>query len=338
MKKEIQLKNINKTFGSQVVLNKISLDIKQGEFFTLVGPSGVGKTTLLKIIANIEQANKGELLFIPSVKEWSPCIMVFQDFMLFPHSTVLENISYGLHSQDNYQRVFSTSSRKNHKKKILQWVSQHLKDFGLEGLEKKYPAQLSAGQQQRVAIARAIIIQPALLLLDEPFANLDQNLKMETALFLKNIQRKYQLTVIAVTHDLEEAFAMSDRIGVMLNSQISQVGTPEAVYTKPLNQKVGSFLGSLNYLEFSEWSLCQFKGTSPDTKSKHVNILVRSEAIELIQDKEGAGIITKRTFLGFVIVFFVKINTKTIIVKQLSSSLNTNDRVSILIKNYVVCE
>ncbi len=223
----------------------------------------------------MEQEYDGDISYTPHDHSWRPVIMVFQDFMLFPHITVRKNIGYGIESQQFYARLFpeqdekqflkrmAPAFRRRKRQRIAELTGQYVEQFGLRGLEHKYPSQLSAGQRQRVSLARAMLIRPSLLLLDEPFANLDQNLKMETALFIRRMQQQFGVSILAVTHDLQEAFAMSDRIGVMLHGAIPQISDVETLYRFPVNAEVGRFLGAINVLPEGLWQFCEFPTGNP---------------------------------------------------------------------------
>jgi thiamine transport system ATP-binding protein len=218
------------------------LEAKQGEFLTLLGPSGCGKTTTLRIIAGFEKPDKGRVYFDDTVVNDVPPYernigIVFQDYALFPHMTVYDNISFGL------------KLRKLPKEEIKKRVSWALELVGLKGFEDRYPEQLSGGQQQRVALARALVIEPQLLLLDEPLSNLDAKIRERLRGEVKRIQKELGITTIYVTHDQEEAMAISDRIAVMSVGRIEQVGNPLHLYYNPKNEFVAKFLGLSNILE-----------------------------------------------------------------------------------------
>lgn len=219
-----------------------SLEAKPGEFLTLLGPSGCGKTTTLRIIAGFEKPDKGKIYFNDTVMNDVPPYernigIVFQDYALFPHMTVYDNISFGL------------KLRKLSKEEIKRRVSWALELVGLKGFEDRYPEQLSGGQQQRVALARALVIEPQLLLLDEPLSNLDAKIRERLRGEIKRIQKELGITTIYVTHDQEEAMAISDRIAVMSVGKIEQIGNPLDLYYNPKNEFVARFLGLSNILE-----------------------------------------------------------------------------------------
>jgi sulfate transport system ATP-binding protein len=244
----IQVKNIEKNFGTFKVLDNVSLEINSGELVALLGPSGSGKTTLLRIIAGLEFADKGEIILngeeanTKHVRDRNVGFM-FQHYALFKHMTVFENVAFGLRVQDSSLRL--SEARIRHK------VLKLLRLVHLEGLQDRYPAQLSGGQRQRIALARALAVQPKVLLLDEPFGALDAKVRKELRRFLRRLHEEFHITTIFVTHDQEEAMEVSDRVVVMSNGHIEQIGTPDEVWNKPCNGFVYDFLG--NYNEFEGW-------------------------------------------------------------------------------------
>ena len=240
-KKLIEFRNIVKSFDGQIVLKGINLDIFENEFVTLLGPSGCGKTTLLRILGGFLDADEGSVIFDGEEISKKPPYerelnTVFQKYALFPHLSVYENIAFGL------------KIKKMSKDIIDQKVMKMLKLIGLEGYEDKNTTLLSGGQQQRVAIARALVNEPKVLLLDEPLAALDLKLRKEMQYELKRIQQEVGITFIFVTHDQEEALTMSDKIVVMKNGEIQQVGTPQDIYNEPANRFVANFIGESNII------------------------------------------------------------------------------------------
>ena len=238
----LQLQAVTRRFGPVTAVDRTDLDIEQGEFFALLGPSGSGKTTLLRIIAGLERPDEGRVLIagrdVTDLPPYERHVgMVFQNFLLFPHKTVAENIVFPLRMQK------APLQRRNEQ---LQWVISLLR---LEGLESRYPNELSGGQQQRVALARGLISRPALLLLDEPLANLDRELRSEMEVEIRRYQKELEIPFIYVTHNQEEALTMSDRIAVMHRGRFEQIGAKSEIYTNPASAFVATFVGHANRLD-----------------------------------------------------------------------------------------
>lgn len=239
---DLDIRNVYKSFGQKAVLKGINVFIRDGEFVTLLGPSGCGKTTLLRIIGGFEKADKGEILLsgkVISNKSPSkrPINTVFQNYALFPHLNIFNNIAFGLKSQ------------KVPKAEIERRVNEMMELVNIADLAREMPATLSGGQKQRVALARALVNKPDILLLDEPLSALDASLRKKLQVELRELQRKTDTTFILVTHDQDEAIAVSDRILVMEGGQIVQDGSPEDVYEHPVNRFVSTFIGEANILE-----------------------------------------------------------------------------------------
>ena len=241
MSNEVIIKNAVKRYGDFTALHGVSLNIEKGEFFTLLGPSGCGKTTLLRMIAGFNSIEGGDFYFgenrindVPAHKR--DIGMVFQNYAIFPHLTVEENVAYGL------------KARKVDKKEIDRRVKEALELVQIAPLATRKPSELSGGQQQRVALARAFVIEPSVLLMDEPLSNLDAKLRVQMRSIIKKLQRRLGITTIYVTHDQEEALAISDRIAVMNQGRVMQVGTPSEIYAKPENPFVAGFIGVSNFL------------------------------------------------------------------------------------------
>ena len=238
-KASLEIRNVTKRFGDLVAVNNVSLEIKEGEIFTFLGPSGCGKTTILRCIAGLEDVDKGEVLIGGEVANQIPpykrnCSIVFQQHALFPHMSVYDNIAFGL------------VERKIAKDEIRRRVGDLVKLVNLTGMEDRYPLQLSGGQQQRVALIRSLVLRPAVLLLDEPLAALDRKLRKEMQVELKRIQREVGITFMNVTHDQKEALSLSDRIAVMRDGGIVQLGSPSEIYESPRTTFVADFMGASN--------------------------------------------------------------------------------------------
>ncbi len=283
-----EFRNIVKNFDGQIVLKGVNLDIYENEFVTLLGPSGCGKTTLLRILGGFLDADEGQVIFDGEEISKKPPYerelnTVFQKYALFPHLNVYENIAFGL------------KLKKVSKDIIDQKVMKMLKLIGLEGYEKKNTTLLSGGQQQRVAIARALVNEPKVLLLDEPLAALDLKMRKEMQYELKRIQQEVGITFIFVTHDQEEALTMSDKIVVMNNGEIQQVGSPEDIYNEPSNRFVANFIGESNLIPGT--MLEDYKVRFDDVvfdcvdfgfkENESVDVVIRPEDIDIVPLEDG---------------------------------------------------
>jgi iron(III) transport system ATP-binding protein len=238
---DLKIQGLAKSYKDVRVLESIDLDIASGEFFTLLGPSGCGKTTLLRTIAGFQHQDRGEIIVNGERIDHKPAHkrdigMVFQDYAVFPHLTVADNVAFGL------------KARSLPKGEIEARVAESLKMVRLDGYQGRLPAEMSGGQQQRIGLARAMAIRPTLLLMDEPLSNLDAKLRIELREDIRDIQRRLGITTIYVTHDQEEALAVSDRICVMNKGNVEQIGTPFEIYRKPLRRFAASFVGTMNFV------------------------------------------------------------------------------------------
>lgn len=280
----IELSGIKKAW-EDFKLEINDLRVKDGEFLTLLGPSGCGKTTTLRIIAGFEKPDSGEILFDgKSVNELPPYErgigIVFQDYALFPHMSVFKNVAFGL------------EMRRLPKAEIERRVKWALELVGLKGFENRYPEQLSGGQQQRVALARALVVEPQVLLLDEPLSNLDAKIRERLRGEIRRIQRELGITTIYVTHDQEEAMAISDRIAVMNVGKLEQVGSPLELYYRPKTEFVARFLGLSNILELEARNgvACAGKLCFPVEREGRVRIFFRPESV-VIESGDDAEIL-----------------------------------------------
>lgn len=238
----VELHNVDKSFGGNKVVKNLNLRIREGEFLTMLGPSGCGKTTTLRMIAGFEDVTTGTIMIEGENVVNKPPYRrnvntVFQSYALFPHMNVFDNIAFGL------------TEKKVNKQEIRQRVTEMLSLVQMEGYEQRMPSQMSGGQKQRVAIARALVNRPKVLLLDEPLGALDLKLRKQMQVELKHLQRKLGITFIYVTHDQEESLTMSDRIAVMNNGILEQIGSPDQIYNQPATKFVADFIGESNILE-----------------------------------------------------------------------------------------
>lgn len=274
----LKIENISKIFEKERGIKNISFQLEKGELVSFLGPSGCGKTTLLNIIGGFVKNDSGSIyLEDKDITEYPPekreIVTVFQNYALFPHMNVIENVKYGL------------KYRGYNKEEQIKLAKEYLKIVGLEGYEKNSVGELSGGQQQRVALARALVLQPKILLLDEPFSNLDAKLKIAMREEIKELQKRLGISMIFVTHDQEEALSISDRIVVMSNGEIVQIGKPEEIYYSPKNRYVAEFIGKINFLEIGN---------------------KRPEEIKMRRDDSGDAIILNREFMGATTLFVVE--------------------------------
>ncbi|MBV8843286.1 MAG: ABC transporter ATP-binding protein [Bryobacterales bacterium] len=270
----LELRRVSKRFGGQLAVGDVSLSVPRGAFFSLLGPSGCGKTTTLRLVAGFEQPDQGEIWLNGSRLDGLPPYRrnvntVFQNYALFPHLTVQGNIEFGLrHKAANG---------------IADRVRRVLDQVRLAGKESRSPAQLSGGERQRVALARALVLEPDVLLLDEPLSALDPQLRKQVRAELKELQRRVGVTFLFVTHDQEEALAMSDYIAVMSRGAVEQIGAPEEIYHRPATRFVASFLGTMNWIG---------------------GVGLRPEALRMTREaavNSRRGVVTGKTFLGSVV-------------------------------------
>lgn len=242
MSVNIKIKNAQKRYGNKIIIEDLSVDIKQGEFFTLLGPSGCGKTTLLRMIAGFNSIEGGDFFFNEKrINDLDPAKrnigMVFQNYAIFPHLSVEDNVKFGLKNRNTPRDIMETETNK------------FLKLMQIDEYKDRMPDRLSGGQQQRVALARALVIKPDVLLMDEPLSNLDAKLRIEMRTAIKEIQNSIGITTVYVTHDQEEAMAVSDRIAVMKDGKIQHLGTPKDIYQRPANLFVSTFIGRTNIIK-----------------------------------------------------------------------------------------
>ncbi len=302
MSEEITITDAVKRFGSTTVIPKLSLKIKNGEFFTLLGPSGCGKTTLLRMIAGFNSIDGGTIRLGSQVIDDIPAHkrnigMVFQDYALFPHMTVEANVRYGL----KFRHVPAAEAEDR--------VEGILRATRIEQYRDRLPEQLSGGQQQRVALARAIVIHPTVLLMDEPLSNLDAKLRIEMRTVIRDIQREIGITTVYVTHDQEEALAISDRIAVMSAGVIQQIASPVQIYSRPANTFVAEFIGHSDFFKITvkdgrAWFNENYSAAAPllsDSWKGEAVAGVRPEDFDIMPMSSAEGLkarVLKKIFLG----------------------------------------
>lgn len=332
----VELKALNKAFDGKQIISELDLTIQNGEFLTILGPSGCGKTTVLRLIAGLEDVDDGKIILdgqditdIPAEHRFVNT--VFQSYALFPHMTVFENVAFGLRMQ------------KTPTDEIQKRVDQALRMVQLEDFAQRQPAQLSGGQQQRVAIARAVVNRPKVLLLDESLSALDYKLRKQMQNELKALQRKLGITFIFVTHDQEEALAMSDRIIVMREGKIEQDGTPREIYEEPKNLFVAQFIGEINIFDAKvlyrideqriracvEGHECDIFTVLPVKEGQSVHVLLRPEdlRVEEVNDAENhlglIGYVRERNYKGMTLDSVVEMEDGKII--MVSEFFNEDD-------------
>ena len=321
----IHFEHIVKKYGENVIIPDLNLDVREGEFFTLLGPSGCGKTTLLRMVAGFNSIEGGTIAFNGKViNDIAPnkrnIGMVFQNYAVFPHMTVRENVAFGL------------ENRHLPKNEIKRRVDEILETVKITQYADRLPERLSGGQQQRVALARAIVIKPDVLLMDEPLSNLDAKLRIEMRNAIRQIQNSVGITTIYVTHDQEEAMAVSDRIAVMSGGVIQHVSTPKSIYQRPANQFVANFIGRSNTLSarYAQGALHFGNGyVTPydncgSAPAEDVLVAVRPEEFVLAADGQQGidATVTSSVFLGLNTTYFVELydGTSAEIVEESSIS------------------
>lgn len=238
MEKYMHLHEISRRFGEFSALRGITATLFEGELVSFVGPSGAGKTTLLKLLAGLDEPTGGTIERKDKITRDHPAILVFQDYLLFPHMSVFDNVAFGLRSRRRHLRLARSEIRER--------VCRYLSQLGIHDKAEAWPAQLSGGQKQRVALARALVMEPGLLLLDEPLANLDKNLKRETARFIRSLQQELHVTTVIVSHDLEEAGEISDRVGVIIDGCLHQLAPLTEIRRNPVDREVARLFQSFS--------------------------------------------------------------------------------------------
>ncbi len=331
----LSINSINKTFGNVTALKNFNVDINKGEFITILGPSGCGKTTLLRIIAGLETPDTGSIVLdggnvdnLPPEKR--SVNTVFQNYALFPHMNVFDNIAYGL------------KLRKLSKSEIISKVETVLELVQMNGYEKRKIHQLSGGQKQRVAIARALVLEPKVLLLDEPLGALDHRLRLDMQDELKKMQKSSGTTFVYITHDQDEALNLSDRIILMNNGSIEQIGTPNEIYNFPKNSFVAKFIGESNILkgisvaDSKMYKFDLFTSEPYNEKELHVYAVIRPENI-ILSDSGTVSKVIKQSVKGSVVVTELMLESGTKIVMHGfdTPTFSHGDEVKIAVKNKI---
>lgn len=344
MSVKITFNDIVKRYGDHEVIPKLNLKVRDGEFFTLLGPSGCGKTTLLRMVAGFNSIEGGTISFNDKVINNLPAGrrnigMVFQNYAVFPHLSVQKNVEFGL------------KNRKLPKEAIKERVAEVLKAVKIDNLKDRMPQNMSGGQQQRIALARAIVIEPDVLLMDEPLSNLDAKLRIEMREVIKELQHNVGITTIYVTHDQEEAMAVSDRIAVMKDGVIQQVGTPRNIYHRPANIFVATFIGSSNIvngeltyksndvvLKIGDYRMkIENVKNSVGIGTHEVQVSIRPEEFVISQKGQGiSGVVESSVFLGTSTRYDIKLENgdKVMLMEESSETdfLHPGDKVCLDVK------
>ena len=349
MSVDIRIKNAVKRYGENTVIKDLSVEIKEGEFFTLLGPSGCGKTTLLRMIAGFNSIEGGDFFFGERrVNDMDPAKrnigMVFQNYAIFPNMTVKDNVAFGL------------KNRKVPKDQCEKETDEFLKLMQIDEYRDRMPERLSGGQQQRVALARALVIKPDVLLMDEPLSNLDAKLRVEMRTAIKEIQNRIGITTVYVTHDQEEAMAVSDRIAVMDGGVIQQIGRPRDLYQRPENLFVATFIGRTNVLDaklecaggkgtltFADGHAVQLDNIDPEAASQAVKVSVRPEEFVIQRDATAPGVsatVDDSVFLGLNTHYFVHLDSsekvEIVMESEIENSVPRGTAIKLAVKTHKI--
>ena len=349
MSVDIRIKNAVKRYGENTVIKDLSVEIKEGEFFTLLGPSGCGKTTLLRMIAGFNSIEGGDFFFGERrVNDMDPAKrnigMVFQNYAIFPNMTVKDNVAFGL------------KNRKVPKDQCEKETDEFLKLMQIDEYRDRMPERHSGGQQQRVALARALVIKPDVLLMDEPLSNLDAKLRVEMRTAIKEIQNRIGITTVYVTHDQEEAMAVSDRIAVMDGGVIQQIGRPRDLYQRPENLFVATFIGRTNVLDaklecaggkgtltFTDGHAVQLDNIDPEAASQAVKVSVRPEEFVIQRDATAPGVsatVDDSVFLGLNTHYFVHLDSgekvEIVMESEIENSVPKGTAIKLAVKTHKI--
>lgn len=349
MSVDIRIKNAVKRYGENTVIKDLSVEIQKGEFFTLLGPSGCGKTTLLRMIAGFNSIEGGDFFFGERrVNDMDPAKrnigMVFQNYAIFPNMTVKDNVAFGL------------KNRKIPKDQCEKETDEFLKLMQIDEYRDRMPERLSGGQQQRVALARALVIKPDVLLMDEPLSNLDAKLRVEMRTAIKEIQNRIGITTVYVTHDQEEAMAVSDRIAVMDGGVIQQIGRPRDLYQRPENLFVATFIGRTNVLDaklecadgkgtltFADGHAVQLDNIAPEAASQSVKVSVRPEEFIIQRNATVPGVsatVDDSVFLGLNTHYFVHLDSgekvEIVMESEIENSVPKGTAIKLAVKTHKI--
>lgn len=329
MNKLLRVDGISRRYGLLQALEPTSFDLYEGELLTFVGPSGAGKTSLLRILAGIDRPDTGTVHAERPFDRDHPAILVFQDYLLFPHLTVFENVAFGLRAR---RRRWGLS-----REDIRERVERYLQELAISDKAHHHPSELSGGQRQRVALARALVMEPKLLLLDEPFANLDKALKRSTAQFIRRLQRTLGVTTVVVSHDIEEAIEIADRIGVIVDGALQQIGVFTEIYRRPRNLGVAQMFGPVNIVPVNVHDMLAWNHpVAVPSLDDDVLPACRPESLLLTPSASGPGRITGFRLRGGVLQYEIEVEDWRALASARANGLSIGDRVDLEIDSIML--
>lgn len=328
MTKLLRVDGVSRRFGSIQALAPTSFDLYEGELLTFVGPSGAGKTSLLRILAGIDSPDTGTVRTERSFGRDHPAILVFQDYLLFPHLTVFENVAFGLRAR---RRKWGLS-----REEIRERVDRYLYELAIHDKARYRPTELSGGQRQRVALARALVMEPKILLLDEPFANLDKALKRSTAQFIGHLQRSLGVTTVVVSHDIEEAVEIADRIGVIAGGVLQQIGSFREIYNRPRSEGVAEMFGPVNVIPVNMYYMYTRNHVTTLPPLRDDTILAcRPESLLVSPSPSGPARITGLRLRGGVLQYEIDLDGWSALASAHANGLSVGDRVDLEIESVI---